>query len=172
MIGKLIWGGLLILLGLSFIIKSVWGINIPILKPLLGLFFIYLGFTIIFAPSIINYSYQTHTDGEITQDVRKSIHEYNVILSRKTIDLSQITLATDRITTVKINTIMGSAIVITNPIIPTRFTVSSVLGKAFLPNDSITHIDTALYQTHDGKVEPVLEIQFNIVLGSVTVIPT
>lgn len=171
MLSKLIWGGILILLGFSFIIKAFWGIDIPIFKPLLGLFFLYLGFTIIFAPSVINYSYQTKYEDEVTQDVRKTTHEYNVVFSKQTIDISHIQPSPDRITKIKINTVMGYALVITNPNVPTRFTVSTVFANADLPNASVTPMGNATYQTHGGTVEPVLEINLNVVFGSVVVVP-
>ena len=170
MIGKLIWGGLLIVLGISFIVKAFWGIDIPIFKPLIGLFFLYLGFTIIFAPSTINYSYQTKYEGEII-NITKTIHEYNVVFSKQTVDISHIKPEADRLTTVKINTVMGSTIVITNPQVPTRFIVSTVLANAELPNNSVTPMGNATFQTHGPDVQPVLEIHLTTVLGSVTVVP-
>ncbi len=46
----LIIGALLILWGSSIIIKLIWGIDIPIFKPLVALFLIYLGISILFGP--------------------------------------------------------------------------------------------------------------------------
>lgn len=44
----LIIGGLLIFWGSSIIIKLIWGIDIPIFKPLVAIFLIYLGLSFLF----------------------------------------------------------------------------------------------------------------------------
>lgn len=171
MLSKLIWGSLLIALGISFIVKAFWGFDIPILKPLLGLFFIYLGYTIIIAPSVINLSCQTKHNGEITQNIREATHEYNILFSKQTIDISQIKLVPEKNIKIKINVMMGSAVVITNPTIPTRFTVSTMLASADLPNMSVAPAGNATYQTHNTEVEPIVEIYLNVLLGSVAIKP-
>lgn len=51
----LIIGGLLILWGLSIIIKLIWGIDIPIFKPLVAIFLIYLGLSLLFGPKKTTY---------------------------------------------------------------------------------------------------------------------
>ncbi|MEX0940782.1 MAG: hypothetical protein WDZ41_05465 [Candidatus Babeliales bacterium] len=45
------WGAFLILLGSSIIIKAIFGIDLPIIRPLIAVFLIYLGISIILSPS-------------------------------------------------------------------------------------------------------------------------
>lgn len=56
----LIIGGLLILWGTSIIIKLIWGIDIPIFKPLVAIFLIYLGLSILFGPKRTAFYRSTH----------------------------------------------------------------------------------------------------------------
>lgn len=56
----LLIGGLLIIWGASIIIKLIWGIDIPIFKPLLAFFLIYLGFQILFGPKRSSFYRSTH----------------------------------------------------------------------------------------------------------------
>jgi hypothetical protein len=168
MIGKLIWGGILILIGFSFIVKALWGIDIPIIKPLLGLFLMYLGISMIFAPSEINYSYKSTHNGIVTEDTTVT-HEYNVIFSKQTIDVSHIKPVLGKKTTVKINTVMGSTKVITDPSIPTKFSVNTAFAHATVPNSACSFFGECEYQTGDDS-QPTLFIILNVVLGSLTLV--
>jgi hypothetical protein len=66
---ELIIGTILIVWGLSIFIKLIWGIDIPIFKPLLGIFLIYLGLSFIFNEPLCftnrrTFSAQWHTNDE------------------------------------------------------------------------------------------------------------
>jgi hypothetical protein len=55
----LLIGGLLILWGSSIIIKLIWGIDIPIFKPLVAIFLIYLGLSLLLGPKKTTYYHST-----------------------------------------------------------------------------------------------------------------
>jgi hypothetical protein len=65
---ELILGSLLIVWGISIFIKAIWGIDIPVFKPLLAIFLIYLGFSLLFGPHFKwivkreTYSYRSKSD--------------------------------------------------------------------------------------------------------------
>lgn len=60
-------GALLIVWGASIFIKLIWGIDIPIFKPLLAIFLIYLGLTLLFGPKqsfIYKRTFYTYSDDD------------------------------------------------------------------------------------------------------------
>ena len=62
---------MLILWGLSIIIKMIWNIDIPIFRPFLALFLIYLGLTLLFEryPKITYKSYTFTTREEKEEEL-------------------------------------------------------------------------------------------------------
>ncbi len=64
---EIIIGSLLILWGISMIIKVITGIDIPVLKPFIALILIYLGITLLVKPPFVctfkkSFRYTSHKD--------------------------------------------------------------------------------------------------------------
>jgi small neutral amino acid transporter SnatA (MarC family) len=69
---ELFIGLLLVLWGASIIIKLVWGIDIPIFKPLLAIFLIYLGLSMLFGPSDKVIYKRTYFDANYENDTKRN----------------------------------------------------------------------------------------------------
>lgn len=64
---ELVLGLFLIVWGISLLIKLIWGLEIPIFKPFLALFLIYLGITILLGHQKHVYRHDVYTfDTELT----------------------------------------------------------------------------------------------------------
>lgn len=68
---ELIIGTILILWGASIIIKLLTGVDIPVLKPLLAIFLIYLGLNLLFGPRWSAYCKRTIYTYTINEDEEK-----------------------------------------------------------------------------------------------------
>ena len=69
---EVIIGTILVLWGLSIIIKVVTGLDIPVIKPLLALLLIYIGLNMLFGPSWKSYCKRTIYTYTINEGEEKS----------------------------------------------------------------------------------------------------
>ena len=70
---QMIFGAVLILWGISIIVKLLWGIEIPILKPLLAFFLIYLGLMLLFGPNNKYFYKETYYTYTVEPDQDKKL---------------------------------------------------------------------------------------------------
>lgn len=68
---EVVIGTILVLWGLSIIIKVLTGLDIPVIKPLLALFLIYVGLNMLFGPSWKSYCKRTVYSYTINEDDQK-----------------------------------------------------------------------------------------------------
>ena len=159
------WGAVLVLMGLSFILKAAFNIDIPIFRVLVGLHFIYFGLQILLG---------THgrdrtcgpipSGGLVSPDGRNG--EYNVVFGKGVIDLTGIEIK-DRMMEVKANTVFGASTVKLKARTPARVKVNTAFGSARLPSGDSSAMGTLLYKTpsfQEGK--PHLALEVNAVFGS------
>jgi len=104
LISGVFWGAMLVLLGISMIIKTVFKIDIPILRLIFALIIIYWGVKLLFGTSMKKSDENNviFDNARITQV--EDGGEYNVIFGKSVIDLSDIELA-DKNSEVEINII-------------------------------------------------------------------
>lgn len=109
------WGSIIILFGLSILIKEIFGINIPIFKILIGLFFIFLG--IKFIVGGFNFG-KSEKDGQIIFSEGKTYYnenerDYNIIFGRGEIDLTNLPKP-DGIEKIEVNVVFGNGVLFLN----------------------------------------------------------
>ena len=109
----LFWGIILIIIGISLIIKIVFNIDFPIFKILIAFFFIYLGLKIMLGDGFkFFHGRNTETDVVFGESNFNSVNhgkDYNVVFSKGSFDLRNIVLNDSGPTYVKINTVFGYA---------------------------------------------------------------
>lgn len=160
------WGAVLVLMGLSFILKAAFNIDIPVFRALVGLLFIYFGLQILLG----SHGRDGRTCGPIpvgglvAPDGKNG--EYNVIFGKGVIDLTGIEVK-DRIVELKTNTVFGASTVKLKARTPARVKVNTAFGSAQVPSGDSSAMGTLLYKTPsylEGKPHLVLEV--NAVFGS------
>jgi predicted membrane protein len=167
------WGLILILIGLSIIIKIVFNIDIPIFRVIIGLLLIYFGMQIIFGSNLSYRRKQRIRNNEkqySEYNLRKGSNEYNVVFGRSSIDLTdRKDLDSDNF--VGINVVFGSASVYIDPEIPTQIELNTVFGSANLPGRKSAMIGQQRY--HFGKDSDqgrLLYVEISSVFSSVEII--
>lgn len=162
---SLIWGTILILFGLSFILKSVFQITIPLVRPFFGGVLIYLGLSIMMDPFNESPDKKSVIFGRTTIVGSSAIKTYNVTFGSGVIDLSQLTFAQPA--QITINTVMGSSAVIL-PDVSAKVRVNAIFARAGLPDETLVSFGRNVYKT-DDEAEQKLFVQVNVILGNVDI---
>jgi hypothetical protein len=164
------WGALLILIGVSAILKS-FNINIPIFRIVFAFLFIYTGVSILVGHNIgINSSDNTvlfsDTSIKVTDIVER---EYNIIFGKGIIDLRDVKLNGQE--KIEANVIFGSGEILLNPEIPVTIRVSSAFGNAKLPDKSSVTFGELTYRSGNfNENEAYLLIEANTVFGGIKIL--
>lgn len=163
------WGSILVLLGLSVLLKAFFNIDLPFFRVIFGLFFIYLGFQIMTGG---RHGKDQSCDAvfqetKITPD--GTTREHNVIFGKGNIDLTGIEVK-DKTVEIKINTIFGDSILHLNPAVPTLVKASAAFGALRLPDGNMQAMGSLIYKTKSYvEGEPCLALEVNTVFGNTVV---
>lgn len=162
------WGVLLILFGLSSILKS-FNINIPLARIFLGVIIIYVGIVMLFGGDIYtgkNNIVFNDTNIKVTENISD---KYNIIFGSGVIDLTEISPEKFR-TGIEVNTIFGASEILIDSSKPVILNISSVFGKATIPDgNNITFGDYRYVNVDEEKNQDVIEIEGSVVFGSMEI---
>lgn len=172
---SMFWGILLIVIGLSLVIKIVFNVEFPIFKILIAFVFLYIGLRILLGHSVRPFNeHRTETDvvfGESNFSKIDNDKEYNVVFSKGTFDLRNVELNAEGSTRVKINTVFGGSKVILNSAIPTRIKVDAVFAGANMPNGNSAAFGSTIYMSDSlDMTKPFLDIKADVVFGGLQVV--
>ncbi|MEJ5265443.1 MAG: hypothetical protein WHT29_09025 [Bacteroidales bacterium] len=166
------WGILLIIIGLSLIIKVVFNVDFPIFKILIAFFFIYLGLKILFGHSFRTYnsSNSEHTVifGERVFLKPEPGKEYNVIFGKAVFDWQHFrpdSLDNQRID-VKVNTVFGSSEMLLPRDMQVRIDASAAFGEARMPNGNTASFGNTSYFVDSATANGQLNVRADVVFGS------
>lgn len=163
---SLIWGTILVVLGLSLILKSLFHITIPLLRPFVGCVLIYLGLSIMMDPFNESVDKKTVLFGKSLLQAHEAINTYNITFATGVVDLSAMHVGGPR--SITVNIVFGSGELILNQATPTKVTVNALCSRATLPDETLVSFGRNTYKTVDDR-EPMLTIHLNVVFGNVDV---
>ncbi len=166
---ELFWGALLILFGISILIKVLLGIDIPIVRIFVALLLIYAGVSLVIG-QLPQYSKESILFQKAELKPEKLESMYTVALSSATLDFSAIRLKKPQ--SVKVNTILGTTKIKLNKSLPTELLVNASFANALLPNhDKISFSGKYRYQIPPDSTEtPLLKLEANVVFGNLEII--
>ncbi len=120
------WGFLFLSIGVLLILQNIFGINLPILKILFGLFLIYLGLKVIagsFGHRMVGFKFEKiasenqaifmESNFKLNSDLDKG-HEFTTAFGQSSLDLSEIS-ESQLTKTIKIENAFGKTKIKTNP---------------------------------------------------------
>jgi len=163
----LFWGVILVLFGLSVILKSLLKIDIPIFKIVFAFILIYFGVRMLLGTS--GKSKDTVIFNRAKMGVSAKSDEYNVIFGSGEIDLRNIEDLKGDLNK-EVNIIFGSGRLYLPKDIPVVVKVETVFGESKLPDGKTDFFGDYLYKnngTSDGKDALYLEV--NVVFGSIVI---
>ena len=168
-----IGGIILILLGLSLIIKIVFNVDFPVFKILIALLFIYFGLRIIMGGSFHMFhdvgDEQSVIFGERKITKVENGREYNVIFGAANFDLRDFHLPDSQTVHIKVNTIFGGTQFQLNDSTPLRLDANTAFGGTKAPNGNTSAFGDLKFETDSAKMsKSVLEIETNTVFGGLS----
>jgi len=168
MFSNFVWGVILLLLGASLIIKTVFGISIPLVRIGLGIMCLYAGFTLITGASLFQLKGKTVKLKSEHIETRNPDSNYTIMLGSSTLDFSRMPMP-HRKKYVKINNMFGSSHIILNRSIPTKIIGQAAFGSVTLPNDETISFAKKTYRNYRKPESPLLVIESTAAFGSSTI---
>jgi predicted membrane protein len=171
---SLFWGLLLVVLGLSLILRIVFNIDFPIFKIFLAFVLIYFGIKLLFG------SFETKVHvyrggekdiifGEKTFSNIEGNGEYNTVFGKGSYDFRGFDLKGEK-KQIKISTVFGGTVIKLDKDLPVRIKVESVFAGADLPNGNSAVFGSTTYESPTFESsKPFLDLKLEAVFGGVEV---
>jgi len=167
---NLFWGAILILLGLSMVLKSVFHIHLPLVRIAFAVIIIWWGVKLLLG----NFDSSSSKENTVLFSSEKMMSDgedsdYNVIFGSGIVDLRGIDLS-EGSKTVKISAVFGGAKILTNPAVPTITKMSVAFGEGRTPEGVVSFLGDRKYANAAYvKGENVLILKADAVFGSIVV---
>jgi len=165
--GGFFWGLLILLLGLSIILRAVFNLNIPLVRIFIAIILIYFGIRMLMGGGWNRPAWVfSKTNISSTETVQK---EYSVVFGSANIDLSGVAIDKDSVKS-EINVVFGSAVVKVNPNVPTKIILNSAFAGAKTPDGNTTAMGKYIYKTPSYKEDsPCLLIEADAVFSALEI---
>jgi hypothetical protein len=169
----LLIGLLVIVLGTSIVLHTLFDIDVPIFRTAVGIAFLYLGVRVLagaWMPA------RTSHDGHqavfaVTQfaptDAADS-RKYEIVFGRGVVDLTRLP-ASDRERLVQVDVIFGEAEIVIDPAVPIEVQGSAAFGEVRMPDRSSANFGTVRYR-HVASDGPPIELVVNAVFATARVV--
>jgi predicted membrane protein len=163
------WGVLIILFGLSILLREVFHIHIPFMKIIFGLFLIYLGVRVIAGGAWKSKASNTSVFTESDMHYDPSHDEYDIVFGSGTIDLFKMETPTQK-RKIEVSVVFGNGTVIVNDSIPMKIEMNSVFGASVLEDKRVNALGTSYNTTSAYKEgQPYVLLETNVVFGKLTI---
>ena len=162
------FGILLILVGISIIIRIIFNIDIPVFKIFIALIFLYIGIRLLTGDFSIRHTKSGENAIFFGESYFKGVpkdNEYTVVFGYAKIDLSEED-SLQEIQKIKINTIFGGSELIIKESQPVRIKADAAFAGAKLPDGKDTSFGTIYYESDKlNKAQGFLDIESSVVFG-------
>jgi len=169
MSSSIFWGILLILVGLSLILKVVFHVDFPFFKFLFAFFLIYLGIRIFIGKDFRMFSdvgdEQTVIFSQRTITHVESGKEYSVLFGNGIFDLRNLPNSSDEKMEIKLNTVFGSTEVLVNDSLSLEIKANTVFAGSKMPDGNTNAFGESEYNSNRSGQRPDLRIESNTVFG-------
>lgn len=169
----LFWGLLLIIIGISLILKVVLRIDFPIMKVLLAFLFFYMGFKILFG-NFGNCSVKSKHQNVFSEAQYKDIiqpeKEYQVVFGKGYFDFRNVQLPESGYVEVKVSSVFGGSEIILARETPVRIKADAAFSGTQLPNGNTAAFGTINYESENfDESKPYLYLKTEVVFGGVDI---
>lgn len=169
------WGILLIVIGVSLILKIIFHIDFPIFKIVIAFVFIYLGIKILIGPNFKFFSERktenTVVFGHTRFDSFEANKEYNIVFGKGEYDFSDLTLDSVLVTKLDLHTVFGNSRVILPPLMPVKIEIDAAFSGVTFPNGNTASFGTSVYTSKNfDDSKPYLYIKADVVFGSMEIV--
>lgn len=165
----LFWGIILILIGVSIIVRVLFNIDLPVFRIVFALIIIYFGVKILTGGNWIKTNGKTAIFDNKTMNVATDGTEYNVIFSKARIDAdSKLQENGEKL---EINSVFGSTVLKISSVVPTMVKVSAAFSTTYLPDGNSISFGSYTYKNSSfSPNSPYRLIEANAVFSSFNII--
>ncbi len=168
----LIWGVLLVLIGLAVIFRVLFNVNV--FGVLFAVFLIFVGVSMLVGRPWV---FKGHSDEKTTmfddrmrEEQPKNGTEYNVIFGRSVYDFRNITFPDNEPIRIKLNTIFGNSVIRINKNTPVKIKSDAVFAGATMPDGNTVAFGSIQYATDTfGVALNQLIIDAPVIFGALQV---
>jgi predicted membrane protein len=166
----LFWGMILILLGLSIIIRIVFHINIPLVRIVFALVLIYFGIRVLVGGNWLSTTRNNTCFGASSVAEVCAGKEYKTVFGATTIDATA-EVSGDTPERFSVKTVFGETKLIIAASVPTIIRAESAFGEARFPDGNSISFGNTVWKNSAAKTgaTPKREIDANVVFGSFSV---
>lgn len=165
------WGSILILLGVSLIIRIMFNIHVPLFRIIVALILIYFGVRVLVGGSWFRPCCGTNTVvfSEVKTEMSKDSNDYNIIFGKGSVSFTDSALAAQN-RRVRVNAIFGAGEIRINPELPAIVRVNSAFSGARMPDGNIVSFGEYTYKTKAySEKSPALKIDATVVFGGLEI---
>jgi predicted membrane protein len=163
------WGVIILLIGLSIILRELFHINIPFLRIVFGVILIYWGIRIIsggFGRSW-NRNSAVFSEAKMKYDDRQ--REYNIIFGNGVVDLFKMEEPAEN-KKVEMNVVFGNGSLILNDSIPVKVKMQAAFGSVQAPNKSANGFGETVFTTSSfNENAPYTLVDASAVFGKIEI---
>jgi hypothetical protein len=170
--GATFWGLLILLFGLSILMREVFHVHIPFVRIFIGIMFVYFGCRIIaggFWRHSGWYGGNNAVFGNANMQYESGVSDYSVVFGNGIVDLTSINTVTAN-QRINVDVVFGNGTVKLNDSIPAKVELSTAFGSAVTPDRTINALGKSYYTTpayRDGA--PYLFVKADVVFGRLVI---
>ena len=162
------WGFIIILFGIGILLKSVFHINIPFFKILVGIIVILFGISIIF--NAIN-SRKTAVFGDYNFKSGFVEKEYNIVFSKASMDVANFDFSNYNGEFIKINSVFSSTEIYLSRNFEYEIRADSAFGVVRLPNgEGVSFGNIARLENTENSELKRINLHVSSVFGEVKIL--
>jgi len=165
------WGIIIILLGVSMVLRYVFNIHFPIFRIVFACFLIFWGVKMLMGSFGYSkyYNYNSTVFSESRHHYNKSDNSYNVVFGRGQLDLRNVKVEKNQ--RIEVNSVFGSYVIFINDSVPVKIISTVAFGNISTPDDNQDSFGKHSYQSSNFSDEsPHILIDANVVFGDLKVI--
>ncbi|MCC7232894.1 MAG: hypothetical protein IT242_08135 [Bacteroidia bacterium] len=163
------WGLIIVLIGLTIILREVFHLHIPFLRFIFGALLIYWGVKIIAGGFIRHHPSNSavFSESDFTYDEQRS--DYNIIFGRGSLDLFKTAVpASDK--NIEVQVVFGEGRIILNDSIPAKVNMSAVFGSVVAGEKGANGFgNTTFYTSAYREGMPAYILDANAVFGRIEI---
>jgi hypothetical protein len=161
------WGAVIILFGMSIILREVFHIHFPVFRVVIGILLIYWGIKMVSGGFGRSWSSNSTVFDHSTIFSNGSQKEYNVVFGHSTIDLFKIENKSGKY---EVNSVFSHTNLILNDSIPTLVKMNAAFASVQAPGKVANGFGETSYTTSTYKEnDPYVLIEANAVFGKIDI---
>ena len=161
------WGVVLVILGVSVLLKAFFNLDIPVFRTIFGLIVVVFGVSILLGRPIV---FSGKGDVVFSEASFKGGEDkYNTVFGKSTVDLKDIDIS-EGSKEIEVSTVFGETVVYINPNTAAIVSANAAFGEVKLPAGKEVSFGKSTHKSKGYKEgKPHLKLNVNVVFGSIKV---